>query len=58
MDKKIKKKKFKKIELENMNLEDIREQNLDVLQNNSRLNLQINSSSCSQPGSPTGGGGA
>jgi len=51
--------KGKKIRLKDMQLEDIREQNLDVLYERSKLDLLGDSSSCGEPGGgPAGGGGA
>jgi len=58
MRKETKKTKIKKIELENMGLEDIREQNLNILEE-TELRALADSSSCSDPGGGgTGGGGA
>ena len=58
MNKNTKKKKYKKVELGNMGLEDIREQNLEML-NEAASGILADSSSCSDPGGGgVGGGGA
>lgn len=58
MRKETKKTKIKKIELRDMGLEDIREQNLNILEE-TKLRALADSSSCSDPGGGgTGGGGA